>query len=96
MTGTSAPSRYYVLTPGELTPGPMTSAYLNELERNPPSAILLTNRRTSEYGVDYFGIDYDHAVLAWIESRYKVVGEIGQFSRRKGAPDGALIYRPRQ
>ncbi len=96
MTGTSAPSRYYVLTPGELTPGPITDAYLKELERNPPSAILLTNRRTSEYGVDYFGIDYDQAVLAWIESRYQAVGEIGQFSRRKGAPDGALIYRPMQ
>jgi hypothetical protein len=96
LTGTSAPSRFYVLTPGVLSPGQITNEYLRDLERNPPSAIVISNRKTSEYGVDYFGIGYDREVLTWIESRYEVAAEIGQFERGAHPPDGALIYKPRR
>jgi Pentapeptide repeats (8 copies) len=95
IAGMQSPSRYEVLLPGVLEPGKYTDIYLRELESRPPDMILLSNRRYSEYGVDYFGLDYDREVLEWIESRYTVVGEIGHFERREGAPVAALIYKPR-
>lgn len=93
IAGMICPSRYEVLTPGVLEPGKYTELFLRELERNPPELIVLSNRRTSEYGVDYFGIDYDQPLLQWIESRYRLSGEIGHFERRESAPLAALLYR---
>ncbi len=88
-------SRYELLTPGVLEPGKYTDIFLHDLELSPPDLILLSNRRTSEYGVDYFGLDYDRDVLDWIEHHYRVTGEIGHFERRGNAPLSALIYRRR-
>ncbi len=95
IAGMQSPTRYEMINPGALEPGKYTDIFLRELERKPADLIILSNRRTSEYGVDYFGLDYDRPVLAWIESHYKVTGEIGHFERREGAPIAALIYKPR-
>jgi hypothetical protein len=60
----------------------------------------LTSRKTSEYGADYFGIDYNQKIYNWIESNYIIAGELGRF-RRDGsgsvlqAPLAALIYQRR-
>ncbi|MBI5282102.1 MAG: hypothetical protein HY858_10505 [Candidatus Solibacter usitatus] len=95
LASASAPNRFFVLTPGVLSPGAVTSDYLRDLERNPPALIVLTNRPSHEYGVPYFGIDYDQEVLAWIERHYFVAGHIGRFVRNPKAPPAALLYRPR-
>lgn len=95
IAGIESPSRYEMINPGTLEPGTYTQIYLRELERNHPDLIILSNRRTAEYGVNYFGLDYDQEVMAWIESRYHVTGEIGHFERREGAPLAAIIYTPK-
>ena len=95
IAGMQSPSRYEVFAPGILEPGKYTQIFLRELEHNQPDLIILSNRRTSEYGVDYFGLDYDQEVLAWIESRYRITGEIGHFERRAEAPLAALVYTPK-
>lgn len=95
IAGMQSPSRYESLTPGTLEPGKYTEIFLREMESNPPDLIIVSNRRTSEYGVDYFGLDYDQAVLEWIERRYRLTGEIGHFERKSDAPLAALMYRPK-
>ena len=89
----ACPSRYYVLTPGVLAPA-YTRSYLNGLERDLPDRIYLFNRGTSEYGVPWFGLDYDQPVMRWIESRYKITGQVGHFRRGAGGPVAALVYEP--
>ncbi len=92
----SAPSRFYSLAPGIIAPGAMTESYLQDLARAQVDYIVLTNRPSPEYGVPYFGIDFDQPVLQWIDAHYEVVGEIGQFSHHPlEVPWGALIYRRR-
>ncbi len=96
IAGMESPSRYEMINPGTLEPGKYTEMYLRELERNRPDLIILSNRRTDEYGVNYFGLDYDQEVMKWIENRYQVTGEIGHFERSAGAPVSALIYTPKK
>jgi len=95
VAGILAPSRYELLLPGVLEPGKYTDGLLHELEINRPDLIIVSNRRTSEYGVNYFGLDYDQDVLRWIEEHYRNVGEIGHFERSPQAPLSALMFRPK-
>lgn len=92
LTGTEAPSRWYTLLPGFLSPA-QEDLYIADLNRAVPDYILLTARRTPEYGADYFGIDYDQEIYYWIESNYRVAGEFGRFWRDKRVtPLAALLY----
>jgi hypothetical protein len=95
VAGILAPSRYELLLPGVLEPGKYTAGLLHELQSNRPDLIIISNRRTSEYGVNYFGLDYDQDVLHWIEEHYRNVGEIGHFERSPQAPLSALMFRPK-
>lgn len=92
----SAPSRFYELTPGVIAPGRVTESYLRDLDRAKVDYIVLTNRPSAEYGVPYFGIDFDQPVQHWIDSHYEIIGQIGHFSHHlKEIPWGALIYQRR-
>jgi len=92
LTGTEAPSRWYTLLPGFLSPS-QEEIYIADLNRAAPDYILLTGRSTYEYGADYFGIDYDQKIYGWIESNYRVAGEFGNFRRDEiKLPLAALLY----
>ena len=92
--GVEAPTRWYVLTPGALPPGEYTRSYLRELERSRPSLILLSNRSAREYGVPWFGEDYNPEVLDWIKRHYQAAGQVGRYVRDTDpGPWGALVYR---
>jgi hypothetical protein len=80
LTATEAPGRWYMVVPGILSPA-QEQVFLADLNREAPDYIMLTARRTSEYGADYFGIDYDQKIYHWIESNYRVVGQFGHFIR---------------
>ncbi len=98
LTGTEAPSRWYTLLPGYLSPAG-EDAYIAGLNRAAPDYILLTARNSFEYGADYFGIDYDQKIHHWIESNYRVVREFGRFQLDERAstvaPMAALLYQRR-
>ncbi len=102
LTGTEAPSRWYTLLPGHLSPTG-EDVYIADLSQAAPDYILLTARNSTEYGADYFGIDYDQRVYHWIESNYRVAGEFGHFRRDESlsvgqaplAPLAALLYQRR-
>jgi len=55
----------------------------------------LTARLTTEYGADYFGIDYDQTIYHWIESNYRIAGEFGHFRRDHNNTFAALLYHRR-
>jgi hypothetical protein len=95
LSASSAPTRWYVLTPGILKSQADEERYIAAIDSAHVEYILLSNRDTSEYGFDYFGIDYCKSVYAWIEENYRVEGEFGQFRRGTGAGFGMLIYRRR-
>jgi 4-amino-4-deoxy-L-arabinose transferase-like glycosyltransferase len=94
LTGTTAPSRWYTITPGFLAPR-QEDDYIAELGRAAPNYIVLTNRYTKEYGEVYFGIDYDQKILQWIDRNYRVTGEFGNFRRDGSRGLAALLYERR-
>jgi hypothetical protein len=94
MTGTEAPSRWYALIPGLLSPT-QECQFIAEVEAGHIDFVLVSNRSTFEYGFPYFGIDYCTDLYKWIESHYDRIGEFGRFSRRLGAPFGVLVYQRR-
>jgi len=92
LTGTEAPGRWYMLVPGILSPA-QEQVCLADLNRASPDYILLTARLTTEYGADYFGIDYDQTIYHWIESNYRIADHFGPFTRhRKTRVFAALLY----
>jgi Dolichyl-phosphate-mannose-protein mannosyltransferase len=93
LTGTESPVRWYTLTPGVLSPA-QEEKYILALGARPPEYVVLNARCTEEYGVPYFGIDYNRRIGEWIERNYQVVREVGKF-RRDGttANVAALIYK---
>jgi hypothetical protein len=92
-SATLAPSRWYVLTPGVLPPGELTSKYLEELDRARVKYVILSNRATPEYGAPIFGADYNRPIYRWLEQNFRVIAKIGAYERVP-FPDqwGALIY----
>lgn len=92
LAGTESPSRWYTLLPGILSPA-QEDVYVADLNRAAPDYILVTSRKTREYGADYFGIDYDQKIYHWIESNYRVAGQFGRFRRDEtGSTLDALLY----
>jgi len=94
-TGTDAPTRWYYLHPGVLAPDEEDEC-IAQIERQKVDFILLSNRRTAEYGSNYFGLDYNQRLYRWIGTNYEVVGQFGEFVREKDRPFAMLIYRRRQ
>ena len=45
-------------------------AILERLQANPPDAIVINHRKTSEYGLPFFGRDYGRETMRWVLDRY--------------------------
>lgn len=88
-TGTVAPSRWYALTPGILPEGSATTAFLDDLDRNRVNYVLLSNRAASEYGVPFFGVDYNREVYRWLVQDFRVVRTFGEYQRVVSPTDWA-------
>jgi len=90
-----APDRWYMVVPGILSPA-QEEVLLADLDRSQPDYILITSRKTTEYGADYFGIDYDQRIYQWIESNYRISGQFGRFRRDESVSSlAALVYQRR-
>jgi hypothetical protein len=86
-TGVTAPSRWYILTPGILPPGEKTASFLAELDAKNVKYVALSNRNTPEWGVSIFGVDYNQQVYAWLARNFRVVRTFGDYQRIR--PPGA-------
>ncbi|HEX7184157.1 MAG TPA: glycosyltransferase family 39 protein [Thermoanaerobaculia bacterium] len=50
---------------------------LAALESHPPDVVVITHKRTHEYGLPWFGRDYARDLAAWLQGRYRVVQIFG-------------------
>jgi hypothetical protein len=69
LTGRPNPSRYKLYIPGYLT-GENEAGLLADLERDPPDAVVILPRQTSEYGPGAFGLSYGTDIRRWIDENY--------------------------
>ena len=92
-SGTLAPTRWYGLQPGILSPPEREKEFTQILEQTGIEYILLSNRTTEEYGLPFFGLDYSKHVYQWILANYDLVGELGQFSRLTPKKFAMQVYR---
>ncbi len=63
-------------------------AYIEELERDRPRLILVSNRPQREYGRIGVGVDHAHRIHDWIEHNYRPDGRVGN------EPISAAVWRP--
>jgi len=76
LSGTEAPTRVYLTTPGANAPGKMTREFLEEMERSGVTDILWSNRTFPEYGVPRFGADFDRPIGDYIREHFTLAGRI--------------------
>jgi len=74
------PIRHKLYLPGYLTDGNEPDV-LDELARDPPDAIVIWRRPTTEYDRAMFGLDYGRRIRGWIDGEYTL-----QPYRAAGAP----------
>jgi hypothetical protein len=65
-----------------------------ELNKHPPTYILLIYRDTSEYGNRMFGRDYGRDLYSWVLQRYCPVAEYGASALSEDG-DGFILMAPR-
>jgi hypothetical protein len=53
-----------------LTTDAAESAYVRELDRDPPDFVLASNQPLLEYGRGQFGVHYGQQIARWVESHY--------------------------
>lgn len=94
LTGTEAPSRWYELLPGQVSPV-QEKNYIADLRRADPEYIILTNLDTKAFGVPYFGFGYDQTIYRWIEDNYYETGQFGRFAHDGSPLLAALVYQRR-
>jgi hypothetical protein len=76
LSGTYAPTRVFLFTPGVLVPGKMTDSVIQEIERKHVNYLLWSNRIFPEYGVPIFGKDFDVTFGDYLKSHYRPVSRL--------------------
>jgi hypothetical protein len=80
LSGTYAPSRVFLFTPGVLVPGKMTQDVIRQIEEKPVKYLLWSNRTFPEYGVPVFGKDFDTVFADYLRAHYRRVGPLVPFN----------------
>jgi hypothetical protein len=93
LRSTGAPSRWYIVTPQILPPGPTTDKYIEELERADIRYAIVSDRATSEFGLPVFGVDYGQQIFGWLDKNFRVTQRIGDYEPVAFPKEwGALVY----
>jgi hypothetical protein len=91
-TGTEAPSRWYSLVRGYLSPDD-EKEYILELGRTKVDYVVWTNRWPRGQG--QFGVDYDQSVFRWIVERYRKAGTFGEADAIRRQVLAGVLYEAR-
>ena len=73
LSGTYAPTRVYLFTPGAHAPGKMIRETIEQIEAKHVRYLIWSNRTFPEYGVRIFGQDFDQEMGAYLKSHYRPV-----------------------
>lgn len=76
LSGTHAPTRVYIFTPGVVSPGRMTNEILQEIQNKRVKYLLWSNRTFLEYGVPVFGKDFNQELAAYLRGHYENIGPL--------------------
>jgi hypothetical protein len=76
LSGTQAPTRVYLFTPGIVAPGRMTEELFGEIENKRVKHLLWSNRLFPEYGLPIFGKDFNQELAAYLRMHYRAVGPL--------------------
>lgn len=66
---------------------------LGDFERNPPDYVALVQKRTLEYGLPFFGVDYARGLRAFVDRHYRVVSQIGDVPFLPDTTFGITLHR---
>jgi hypothetical protein len=92
-SATTAPSRWYIVTPQVLPPGEATSKYIEELDRADIHYVIVSDRATPEFGLPIFGVDYGQQIFAWLRANFRIVQQFGDYEPVPFPREwGALVY----
>jgi hypothetical protein len=84
------PLRDEITIPGMLdSAGEVTAIAALESSRAP--IVLIANRSTHEFGQTAFGVDYDQALMVWIQQHYRSCGVLGP-DHNPGLQVGAPVF----
>jgi hypothetical protein len=91
--GMEAPSRWYALVPGYVSPD-QEQHYIDELAANQVRYVLITNRIVTEYKVHGFAQGgYNTGIYNWIMANYAKVGQFGPQPDAAYPPYIVWIYK---
>ncbi len=62
-------------------------------ERNAPDYVALVHKRTVEYGLPYFGVDYGRDLIAWVDRDYELMTRIGDVPFTPDTSFGITLHR---
>jgi hypothetical protein len=66
---------------------------LEDFERDPPDYVALVQKRTLEYGLPYFGVDYGRDLRAFVDRHYRLVSRIGDVPFTPDTTFGITLHR---
>jgi hypothetical protein len=90
--GMEAPSRWYALVPGYVSPD-QEQQYIDEVAANHVRYVLIANRSVMEYNVHGFAQGgYNLAIYNWIMANYTKVGQFGPLPHAAYPPYIVWIY----
>lgn len=90
--GMDAPSRWYALVPGYVSPD-QEQSYIDEVAGNHVRYVLIANRIVTEYKVHGFAQGgYNPAIYNWIMANYAKVGQFGPVAGASYPPFIMWIY----
>lgn len=89
--GLQAPSRWYSLVPGYISPD-QEKEFVRDIILNDVRYVLISNRSFSEYDVGTFGIGYDQLIYKWLMENYEKVGQFGPLSGQSRDPYVMSIF----
>ncbi len=76
LSDTVAPTWVYVFTPGALPPGQPTLELIEQIERHNVKYLLWSNRTFVEYGVPFFGRDFNADLGNYLHQHYRRIGPL--------------------
>jgi hypothetical protein len=72
--------------PGDVDSAAQQGAATARLRKDRVRYVVLGNARFAAWGEPQIGVDYDRALLAFVEREYRVIASFGDFQARSGGP----------
>jgi hypothetical protein len=90
--GAQAPTRWYTAEPGIIDPEHQEEL-AKDIAANNVEYVLIPSRSVKEYGIEGFGVGYNHVIYQWLMTHYSKVGQFGPIENNSPEPFRVEVYR---